>query len=83
MNQTSDKVCADCKLDAKHLCCPMPAVKTCLQLEKMEKGQILEVITTDPVSQTDLPAWCKNTGNELVSIKHDGDVAHIFIKKLV
>lgn len=72
---------SDVVVDAKKLCCPMPAVKTCLQLEKMENGQILEVITTDPVSQTDLPAWCKNTGNELLGIKNIGDTAHIYIKK--
>ncbi|MBI4972416.1 MAG: sulfurtransferase TusA family protein, partial [Candidatus Omnitrophica bacterium] len=40
----------DKTLDAKGLSCPMPSVKTALALEQMEIGQVIEVLTDDPVS---------------------------------
>lgn len=73
---------SDFVLDASGLVCPLPAVKTAMQLEKMELGEVLEVITTDEVSKVDLPLWCKQTGNELVDIVEDNETFHIFVRKL-
>jgi len=69
-------------LDASGLVCPLPAVKTAMQLEKMEIGEVLEVITTDEISKVDLPLWCEQTGNELIEIVEAGETFHIFIRKL-
>ena len=79
---TKKGVKADIVLDAAGLVCPLPAVKTAMQLEKMEIGEILEVITTDEVSKVDLPLWCRQTGNELVDIVEDNEAFHIFVRKL-
>lgn len=77
MDMTPDLI-----LDAKGLCCPMPAVRTSLQLENMETGQIVEVLTTDMASKRDMPAWCEGTGNKCLRIETDENgVTHIFIKK--
>ena len=38
---------ADTTLDASGLNCPLPILKTKKALNKMESGQILEVISTD------------------------------------
>lgn len=72
---------SDYTLDAKSLCCPMPAVKTSLYLEGMKKGEVVEVLTTDAVSKRDLPAWCKNTGHELLGIIESDEVLKIYIRK--
>lgn len=56
-------------LDARGLLCPMPSVKTALAFEKMAQGEVLCVITDDPVSKTDLPRWAESTGNEVLSIE--------------
>ena len=72
----------DQKLDAKGLCCPMPAVKTSIHLQQMEQGQILEVLTTDVASKRDLPKWAEETGNKLIKMETDTDgVTRIFIQK--
>jgi len=59
----------------------MPSVKTALAFEQMELGQILEVITDDPVSKRDLPAWAQNTGNELLEIKEEDKTIKIYLRK--
>ncbi|MGD7053110.1 sulfurtransferase TusA family protein [Sutcliffiella horikoshii] len=68
-------------LDAKGLACPMPLVKTKKALNEVNAGEILEVITTDKGAKTDLAAWCKATGNELLDMKEENDVFTFYIQK--
>lgn len=77
MQYTVDKT-----LNATGLSCPMPSVKTALALEQMEAGQVIEVLTDDPVSRRDLPLWAQNTGNELLEIKEEDKIIKIYLKKL-
>ncbi|WP_188207262.1 sulfurtransferase TusA family protein [Alkalibacillus aidingensis] len=68
-------------LDAKGLACPMPIVKTKKAIEGIESGQILEVVATDAGAKSDLTAWCKSSGHELVNINDDQGVFTFYIKK--
>ena len=54
-------------LDASGLRCPMPLLKTKLELNSMAPGQVLEVTATDPGSARDIPAYLALTQHELVS----------------
>jgi 5-methyltetrahydropteroyltriglutamate--homocysteine methyltransferase len=40
-------------------------------IDPLESGQLLELRSTEPSVAEDLPAWCRMTGNELVSASHD------------
>ncbi len=72
---------ADRTLDARGLSCPMPSVKTALELEQMSPGTVLEVLTDDPVSKKDLPVWAESTGNVLLGITDEDNTIKIYIKK--
>jgi len=72
---------ADRTLDARGLCCPMPTVKTALALEQMTTGQVIEVLTDDPVSRRDLPVWAESTGNVLLDVLEDGPTIKIYLRK--
>lgn len=37
------------------------------RMDRLEPGASLEVVTDEPGAVTDLPAWCRMTGNTLVS----------------
>lgn len=41
-------------------------------IDPMERGQLLEIRSTDASVEEDLPAWCRLTGNELVSWTRHG-----------
>lgn len=71
----------DKTLDAKGLSCPMPSVKTALALEAMGSGQVLLVLTDDPVSKRDLPVWAESTGNTLLGLEEEGATIKIYLKK--
>ncbi len=68
-------------LDARGLACPMPSVKTALALEGMKTGETLEVLTDDPVSRKDLPAWARSTGNTVLEIKEEDTAVRIYLRK--
>lgn len=37
-----------------------------LQLERVEAGQTVRIVTADPGAPRDLPAWCQMTGHRLL-----------------
>lgn len=72
---------ADQMLDAKGLACPMPIVRTKKAMNELESGQVLEIHATDKGSKTDLVAWTKSTGNELLESTEDNGVFKFWVKK--
>jgi tRNA 2-thiouridine synthesizing protein A len=73
---------ADEVLDCTGLACPLPVVKTSQAIKKIEPGQMLELLATDPGVEPDMQAWSRRTGNELLSISKEGDVFHILIRRV-
>jgi len=57
----------DKELDARGLNCPLPILRAKKALTDMRPGQVLRIIATDPGSVKDFEAFCKQTGNELLS----------------
>lgn len=76
----SDSV-ADSVLDCQGLQCPLPVVKTAQAIKKIEVGQVLELLATDPGVEPDMTAWSTRTGNDLLKIEKEGDVFHVFLKR--
>jgi len=62
---------ADQTLDAQGLNCPLPILKTKKALQKMDDGQVLEVLSTDAGSVKDIEAFCKQTGNILLGVEEN------------
>ena len=54
------------RLDARNLLCPMPVIRTQNRVADLEPGDELEVLCTDPGALTDIPAWCRIEGHEVV-----------------
>lgn len=68
-------------LDTRGTSCPIPVVKTKLELEKMKEGQILKILADDPGAKADFPNWSKDTGNELLKMEEEGKTLIFYIKK--
>ena len=54
-------------LDTKGMNCPLPILKTKKAMKDLGSGDTLEVLSTDPGSVKDMEAFCKSTGNTLLS----------------
>jgi tRNA 2-thiouridine synthesizing protein A len=74
--QTFDK-----ELDVRGLNCPLPILRAKKALTDLASGQVLKVMATDPGSVKDFQAFCKQTGNELVSHTTVGSEFIFFMKK--
>ncbi len=81
VSTSSYKGPADNVLDARGLSCPMPSVKTALELQRMKSGEVLKVLTDDPVSKKDLPVWAESTGNVLLGMDDEDGTVSIYLKK--
>lgn len=68
-------------LDAKGLACPMPIVRTKKAMDTIGSGDILEVHATDKGAKSDLTAWAKSGGHELLKDTEEDDVLKFWIKK--
>jgi tRNA 2-thiouridine synthesizing protein A len=59
----------------------MPIVKLKKATKEMQGGQVLRLVTTDPSSKRDVPAWAEKTGNEILYSK-EKDKEYTFIIKV-
>jgi TusA-related sulfurtransferase len=71
----------DKTLDCTGLFCPMPIIKTKIELETMKPGETLEIIADDPGFKKDLPAWCDITGNIFAGIVKEGNLLKGYVMK--
>ena len=71
----------DDELDASGLNCPLPILRAKKALSKLETGQVLHIIATDPGSVKDFEAFSNQTGNELMESKEEGGKFHFLIKR--
>lgn len=71
----------DKQLDACGLSCPGPLLQVKAGMDALTEGQILNVTASDPGFYEDIQAWCRRTGNDLLSLNKDGGMITAFIRK--
>ena len=68
-------------LDTSGLLCPLPVYKAGIVLGRLEPGQVLELICTDPGSLEDIPAMARQRGDTLVASEDQGATQRFWIQK--
>jgi len=68
-------------IDLKGLLCPIPIIKMAKAIKEVEVGQTLEAFATDPGVMADIPAWCRSTGNELVTLEKVEKQFHFVVRR--
>ena len=68
-------------LDCVGLFCPEPLFQTRQNIDEIEVGEILEVLTDDPAADEDLHRFAKRTGHEVVSFEKDDDQMRFLIRR--
>lgn len=68
-------------IDLTGLQCPLPVLRTQKLLRTMTEGERITVHVTDPASTIDMPHFCNQSGNELVSATQEGDLFIYEIEK--
>ncbi len=69
-------------IDSRGTICPGPITDLFRAFRNANLGDILELWATDPAAKSDVQAWTKCSGNELVSINDEIDHTRIQIRIL-
>jgi tRNA 2-thiouridine synthesizing protein A len=69
-------------IDVKRLLCPMPVIRLGEMIEKVEVGDTIEMLATDPGVLHDIPAWCKVHGHIVLDIKENSDEIILLVEKI-
>lgn len=67
-------------LDCHRLLCPMPVIRVQDQAAKMQPGDELEAICTDPGALNDIPAWCRINGHQVIGTAEQDDELVITVR---
>jgi tRNA 2-thiouridine synthesizing protein A len=70
------------ELDCVGLYCPEPVFRTRQELDKLDVGEILEVVADDPAAEEDIPRLVKRLDQQLVEMRKENDQFHFLIKKI-
>ena len=68
-------------LDCLGLFCPEPIYRTRVEIDKLEKGKILEVVADDPAAEGDITSLVKRLNLQLLAVRREEDGVHLLIKK--
>jgi tRNA 2-thiouridine synthesizing protein A len=77
----AEETAIDMNLDLQGLLCPIPVVKLAQAVKKVEIGQVIAAVATDPGVLGDIPSWCKTSGNELISLERDGKLFRFIVRR--
>lgn len=69
------------ELDASGLSCPLPILRAKKTIATMGSGEVVKITATDPGAVKDFEAFCKQTGNELLSSGESGGKFEFQIRK--
>jgi tRNA 2-thiouridine synthesizing protein A len=73
---------ADKTLDCTGMLCPVPVVRTSKAIKEIQVGQVLHMVATDPGAPADMAAWSRQTGNELLDSRKEGDKFVFYIRRV-
>ncbi|NKI17756.1 sulfurtransferase TusA family protein [Spongiibacter sp. KMU-166] len=71
----------DVRVDACGLDCPLPLLKAKQALNRMAKGEVLELLATDAGSQRDFTVFAQQSGNPLLLQEESDGVFRYLLKK--
>lgn len=71
----------DHELDVTGLNCPLPILRTKRELVRMQNGQVLRVMATDPHAVIDFLAFTEKTSNRMVEHWDEGGVYYFLVEK--
>jgi len=71
----------DKSIDARGMACPGPLMNLIGAIRQGQAGQVVEVLSSDEGSRTDIPAWVAKAKHELVEVRQYDGYAHFIVRK--
>lgn len=71
----------DKTIDARGMACPGPLMNLIGAIRQGQVGQVIDVLSSDAGSKTDIPAWVTKAKQELVEVREDAGYTHFVVRK--
>jgi TusA-related sulfurtransferase len=73
---------ADQTLDTLGSYCPIPVIRTARAIEKMQCGQVLELLSDDRGVLGDIPDWCRSHGHQYLGRVDEARHYRLYLRKV-
>jgi tRNA 2-thiouridine synthesizing protein A len=81
MDKMGERHKIDRILNLSGLLCPNPSMITAQRLERMKRGETLEVLCSDKSVKSSIPTLCRKENYEIVETREEKGLIHFIIKK--
>ncbi|HEY1330765.1 MAG TPA: sulfurtransferase TusA family protein [Actinomycetota bacterium] len=71
----------DRTIDARGMACPGPLMALIGAVREESVGAVIEVLSSDEGSRTDIPAWVAKAGHELAAVEVKDGFASFVVRK--
>jgi tRNA 2-thiouridine synthesizing protein A len=68
-------------IDGRGMPCPGPLMSLIGAIRESAVGDVIEVLSSDEGSKTDIPAWVAKAGHELVAVAPEEGYARFMVRK--
>jgi tRNA 2-thiouridine synthesizing protein A len=68
-------------IDARGMPCPGPLMSLIGAIREGQVGDVIEVLSSDEGSKTDIPAWVNKAKHELVAVEPEDGYSRFIIRK--
>lgn len=68
-------------VDARGSACPGPLLEAKKGIGKVKVGEILEVLSGDPGTRDDIPAWADKVGHEYLGLLEANGYTRLFVRR--
>jgi TusA-related sulfurtransferase len=68
-------------IDARGMPCPGPLMSLIGAIREGAVGDVLEVLSSDEGSRTDIPAWISKAGHEMVEVIEEDEFVRFVVRK--
>lgn len=72
----------DKSIDARGMACPGPLMNLIGAIRQGHVGDVIEVLSSDEGSKTDIPAWVTKAKQEMVEVVPEDGYARFVIRKV-
>ena len=69
-------------IDARGMACPGPLLSLIGAIRQGTIGDVIEVLSSDEGSKTDIPAWVAKAKHELVEVRPEDAFVHFVVRKV-
>jgi TusA-related sulfurtransferase len=68
-------------IDARGMACPGPLMALIGAIRQGQVGDVIEVLSSDEGSKSDIPAWVAKASHELIEVSPEDGYARFLVRK--